>query len=49
MNADERIRQLIAACRAMPRSPERSRLELQLGILLKRQDAAILKASGENA
>jgi hypothetical protein len=36
-------RELIDRCRALPRGRERTRLEEQLGRLLKREDALIAK------
>jgi hypothetical protein len=39
---NEPIRELIARCRVMPRGSKRSKLELELGKLLKKQDALLL-------
>lgn len=50
---DEPIRQMVEHCRAMPRGKARSDTELELGKLLKKQDAMIFEmndlTSGEAA
>lgn len=40
------LRRLIVRCRGMPRGAARSAAELELGELLKKQDALILKVVG---